>query len=54
VKHIKGKQEVQGQGQKEKLKSRSLLVWNLQLHMQIVHQKEHQHLDNRILVEEEK
>jgi hypothetical protein len=54
VQHTKGKQEVQGQEQKEELQSRSPSVWNLQPHVQLIHPKEHQRLDNQILVEEEK
>jgi hypothetical protein len=51
---MKGKQEVQGQGKKEELQSRSPSVWNLQPHVRLIHQKEHQRLYHRILVEEKK
>jgi hypothetical protein len=32
----------------------SLSVWNLQPHVRLIHQKEHQRLDNQILVEEKR
>jgi hypothetical protein len=48
------KKEVQGQEHKAKLQSRSQSVWNLQPHVRLIHLKEHQCLDNQILVEEEK
>jgi hypothetical protein len=44
--HMKGKKEVQGQEQKTKLQSISPSMWNLQPHVRLIHQKEHQRLEN--------